>query len=163
MILIQRAAQTPENGLSCPLPALVLPRSRYHSHLLDGNDISIPPDSASLSQSCNYPHIDLIKAWLVVAPGPAPSLLFRCLWDNCDDITASSWLPGGQRLYDACTFAPLMKLALGWTLYYWISLYVVCESQRRRKQTFWLHFDSLLTRLLLGFRSPLSPRIRTVK
>lgn len=38
-------------------------------------------------------------------------------------------------------------------------LYVV--SRRRRKQTFWLHFDSLLSRLLLGFRSPLSPGVRT--
>lgn len=51
-----------------------------------------------------------------------------------------------------------MKLAPSWTLYYWISLYVVWESQRRTIQTscsYWLQFDSLFTRLLLRLCSSL--------
>lgn len=94
-------------------------------------------------------------SWPLARP---PSLPFRCLWDDCDDIRASCWCSGGQMLYDAHTFTLLMKLAPSWTLYYWISLYVVWDSQRRTKQTscsYWLQFDCLFTRLLLSFRSSL--------
>lgn len=51
-----------------------------------------------------------------------------------------------------------MKLAPSWTLYYWISLYVVWESQRKTIQTscsYWLQFNSLFTRLLLRLCSSL--------
>lgn len=73
-------------------------------------------------------------------------------------MRAGSWCSRGQTLYDTHTFTPLMKLAPSWTLYYWISSYVVWESQRRTIQTscsYWLQFDSLFTRLLLRFSSSL--------
>lgn len=94
-------------------------------------------------------------------PRPCPPRCHSDVFEITVMTLESVWLSGGQRLYDARTFPLLMKLAPGSTLCYWISRYVVRETQRRRKQTFGLHFEGLLPRLLLGFRSSLSPSVRS--
>lgn len=91
----------------CPF---FLPHSLYLSPLLDVNDTPGPPESVPLSPCCNYPHIDLIQAWLVVGPRlPPPHAAVQTSVMTLDPVHGSL---EGQRLYDAHAFTLLMKLAL---------------------------------------------------